>query len=45
MILEAIQWPLAKEDSSDDSGDEVEPAKNSAIQGFFRTFVEQGTRA
>lgn len=43
MVLEAIQWPLDKEYASDDSEDEVDPATTSAILGYFRSFVEQGT--
>lgn len=43
MIIEAIKWPLAKESDSDESEDEIEPAKVNTIARFFQTFVEQGT--
>ena len=44
MIIEAIKWPLAKNnDDSDDSEDDIAPATVSAIARFFQTFIEQGT--
>ncbi|KAK0149957.1 hypothetical protein N1851_009281 [Merluccius polli] len=43
MIIEAIKWPLAKENDSDDSEDDIAPATVSAIARFFQTFVEQAS--
>ncbi|KAK0136708.1 hypothetical protein N1851_027115 [Merluccius polli] len=43
MIIEAIKWPLAKENDSDDSEDDIAPATVSAIAMFFQTFVEQAS--
>ena len=42
MIIEAIKWPLAK-NNSDDSEDDIAPATVSAIARFFQTFIEQGS--
>ncbi len=43
MIIEAIKWPLDKELDSDESEEELEPAKVNTAAKFFQTFVEQGT--